>query len=512
MRSLAPELQLEIIGELDECDIAQLEQVCKDLYDLIEGNPDAWKGCLRRKCEHEGMIWSSFSNLSTAAGFKAACTGPKRFKRKCDQDQINPVKVTTPFSTVNADVPGNASGNERAASDEPNPWTDLRDIYLVPGGRFLITIEGSWMKVWDLILRGEDGSPTLLRRHSLAFKKYLRLICVEVVNTSTLHLLLCEDFPDTSAGWNMAQNRSRSVLEVFEFKFSVSVEEAFLVRKLAELGVRHNGWYSPLVTQLRGLVALKTDRDTLVWDYNQGGYYVWRALDEDGGICTTSRILILEGYVIYLDYQWGFHGARILDHTFHPLGNAREIDILTQHGIENRAHSLSIRYARVPKSLTKWHVTQYANDQDTIVYEQQEEELVFNTTFFHRFSFQIDSDNPQESEFIPEGRYSYKPSVKYAAPHPFNRFPSGQETAGVVWFAWDDGMTISVHPSLTERCPSPEKTITRARLLPKRRMTDTAHRIAVSPVSGKIAILWRRTTCPEIEIEDTFLEILDIFP
>ncbi|KAF5340047.1 hypothetical protein D9611_012392 [Ephemerocybe angulata] len=511
MRSLAPELQLEIIGELDECGIAQLEQVCKDLYDLIEGNPDAWKGCLQRKCKHEGMIWSSFSNLSTAAEFKAACTGPKLFKRKCDQDQINPVKLTTPFSTANADVPGSASGNERTASDEPNAWADLRDIYLVPGGRFLITIEGSWMKLWDLMPRTEEESLVLLRRQPLAFKKYLRLISVEVADTSTLHLLLCEDFPNTSSAWNTAQNRSRSVLEVFEIKFSVS-EESFSIRKLAELGVWHNGTYPPLFTQLRGLVALQTDRDTLVWDYTQGGYYVWRALDEDEAIYTTSRILILEGYVIYLDYQWGFRGAKILDHTFHPLGNAREIDISTQQGIPNSAFSLSIRYTRVPKSLTKWHVTHYADGNDAIIYEQQDEERIFNTTFFHRFSFQIDSENPQESEFVPEGRYSYKPSVKYAAPHPFNRFPSGQETAGVVWFAWDDGMTISVHPLLTEECPSPEKTITRARLLPKRRMTDTAHRIVVSPVSGKIAILWKRTTDPEIELEETFLEILDVIP
>jgi hypothetical protein len=42
---------------------------------------------------------------------------------------------------------------------------NVRDIYLVPGGRFLGTIETSFLAIWDLRSVKDDSRPKLLIRH-----------------------------------------------------------------------------------------------------------------------------------------------------------------------------------------------------------------------------------------------------------------------------------------------------------------------------------------------------------
>jgi hypothetical protein len=100
------------------------------------------------------LFWPSYKNLSTAAELKHACTGMVRFLKQMNH-------ASAPGATL---LPRTTS--PVFPRDVMSPHR-MCDVYLMPGGRFLLTFEFAWMFVWDLQSVGDGKTPPLMLRHPI---------------------------------------------------------------------------------------------------------------------------------------------------------------------------------------------------------------------------------------------------------------------------------------------------------------------------------------------------------
>jgi hypothetical protein len=151
MEGLPPEIQLLIIERLGALDIFHLQQVCivfpashrhllkysqtcKSFYKLIQAfDRVIWRKCLQLQCSQNGLFWPSYRKHATSHEFKDACTANFRFRNASRRWEGRSA------STI-------PSALKKLLFDQ----VPLEEIYLVPGGRFLIILHKFFIQVWSL--------------------------------------------------------------------------------------------------------------------------------------------------------------------------------------------------------------------------------------------------------------------------------------------------------------------------------------------------------------------------
>lgn len=110
---------------------------------------------------------------------KAACTGAVPFLRTLDRASGTEGGLYS--KTIKLKFPPNLLSP-----------ADVRDIYLIPGGRFVATFEGSWMAVWDMHLFKGSTVPSdalVVRHHSKDEIGWV--VAVNVRNSMKVRFLIC---------------------------------------------------------------------------------------------------------------------------------------------------------------------------------------------------------------------------------------------------------------------------------------------------------------------------------
>jgi hypothetical protein len=131
----------------------------------------------------------SFSNLQQAAELKEACVFGHRLYKSYERAKTS--EIEGPSTTRR----GLSCSTLPLSLHTPLDYAELElnYIYVIPGGRYLVTCHGeAWLCVWDLApvkdARGRDSEPTLLLRHSVHGFEYVEL--VEVSDWSSITFVL----------------------------------------------------------------------------------------------------------------------------------------------------------------------------------------------------------------------------------------------------------------------------------------------------------------------------------
>jgi hypothetical protein len=164
MRKIPVELQLAVMEHLDTLDIIHLELVrgfhnglvlmfswhllivmktCRDFHDLIaKSGKSVWKHCLRRHCCQNNLFWPPLNQLKLGAELKEACTRGYRlykgYERAARADPHPTGDISCKVTKLSFQL------EPKAAVEDLGP----HDIYLIPGGRLLVTFHGQkWICV-----------------------------------------------------------------------------------------------------------------------------------------------------------------------------------------------------------------------------------------------------------------------------------------------------------------------------------------------------------------------------
>ena len=117
-------------------------------------NRSMWKNSLRRVCvENTIFLPSDILNNMPLMELEHAATGPSRF--------ISHVRNPLPGGKINAYSKHHLSTSLRVP-DNPhnNDDEEISHIYLIPGGRFLISHHVSQLCMWDIGTPGTNWGPT----------------------------------------------------------------------------------------------------------------------------------------------------------------------------------------------------------------------------------------------------------------------------------------------------------------------------------------------------------------
>ncbi|KAF9045527.1 hypothetical protein BJ165DRAFT_1477975 [Panaeolus papilionaceus] len=149
LTKLPDDILFLICAELPALDIMTLRQTCKALHE-VTSRRFVWIKAINQMCERDNAYRPSFAtNGLELPQLQAIATAPERWSRliesyndaedlQPEQSILKPVRVRNFSAAITADTEG--------------MWPTR--IFLVPGGRFLLTMTGLTLAVWDL----EDSS------------------------------------------------------------------------------------------------------------------------------------------------------------------------------------------------------------------------------------------------------------------------------------------------------------------------------------------------------------------
>lgn len=138
-------------------------KTCRDFRDLIKSSEvSVWWHCLRQRCIQDNLFWPSFNKLKLAAELKEACTTGYRLYKGYER-----AVAAYPTSTEGSDPHISCKITPLSLQFPHSEEGRISDVYLVPGGRFLVTFQAQkWLCIWDLApedgLRGTASEPILV--------------------------------------------------------------------------------------------------------------------------------------------------------------------------------------------------------------------------------------------------------------------------------------------------------------------------------------------------------------
>ncbi|RXW13896.1 hypothetical protein EST38_g11961 [Candolleomyces aberdarensis] len=373
---------LSIIEHFNVRDIYHLQQTCKRLYLLIEEEAKSvWTRCLQRQCAMHRLFWPSYKNLSTAMELKNACTGMVRFLREMDHASA-PGTTLLPRTTSLKFPPGVMSPRR------------MCDIYLMPGGRFLLTFEFSWIFVWDLQSVGDGKSPPLLLRHPIG-DEIDWVSTLKVISSTKVRLLMrikvVSGSNVTSPIENLKPGEDLRSWKVFELTYNDN--DAFSIETVGRLAVicPEDLPGDPCAILDSNRVLLHVHESTLVWDFRNKRISAW-TLEELPPVCD---LFPNQGHVFYITAE-GVHGAK--PPPFQPLQDGQVLSIPLQESTtatfcasHEQVHSVSILHGVVWGNL--WGTGLEA--AQSLTYEVKEE--ANDTIKFYRYKFQFNHADPFKS-------------------------------------------------------------------------------------------------------------------
>ncbi|KAF6758023.1 hypothetical protein DFP72DRAFT_845478 [Ephemerocybe angulata] len=309
--TLPLELHLTITQELDDLDIYHLAQSCKSMFNLIEGIPDVWKSRLKRMCKLEKLIWASYDGLSTALDFKNACIRPVTFiKRRTLLETVFLISTdpTTCLEEEREEEEGSSRSQSYRSSVNSAEYATA-GVYLIPGGRFLVTLNSTCLFLWDLGPPNATALPTIILRHALGPPKGANthrycIVYSEVINDFTVQILLGPrrdlDYPEDNA----------SMFKIIELKWFNAATPS--IRELGRLQVvpdpRDGRRFIPeegvAIHHELQTIFIRSGRITIAWNYSQKSYFSWVCDPGSGCILYIDHAGV---HAIPLPYEGAYH-------------------------------------------------------------------------------------------------------------------------------------------------------------------------------------------------------------
>ncbi|KAF5342470.1 hypothetical protein D9611_001084 [Ephemerocybe angulata] len=185
---LPSDVWLEILSLLHYREFFSINRVCKVLHDLIDQR-DIWVHALRGMCQQHAVFLPSYPiEDMDVRELQRAVTGPARFTaltRNHKSTTLDEETPTLPFSSIFS-----------LSLDTRSIWTDIgsEGMFLVPGGRFLITANDECLVLSDLGAAGRQpfAQPLILAEQSYRTPDVL-VGSIEEADIHFLHLGVVSD-------------------------------------------------------------------------------------------------------------------------------------------------------------------------------------------------------------------------------------------------------------------------------------------------------------------------------
>ncbi|KAF5341825.1 hypothetical protein D9611_001171 [Ephemerocybe angulata] len=526
METLPAELRVLIAKELPTRDICRLQQTCKAFYDLIEDNSELWREHLRRQCGTD-VLWSSFSGF-TASELRRACTGILRFKHRYRRGghPKPPTPRLLPYNSEHDDL----QHQQRQESD--NPYPDISATFLVPGGRFLITVDKKWLRVWDLGPPGSLSEPCEVVRYELNCADTTPEIAdVIVADKDTVHLLIQEYYPQPTlpqsfgidrSEYNFGHGSTFTLLHRLEIRLPGKGPHS--VRELGRLCVLHSRGSEICATQDGPIVAFGVGERVLIWGASDSLGTSWVASATRTSQSTAGQdVFCHQGYAFVVDSH-GLQGFELAGITHRPVGNGL-VDL--QYGgpdIGNIPPPLQWTHQQTFEDTFRPWASAFmlhkpVADEGPLSYDIRHPRLEIDATqrdfvsyAYVRFCFCFRPDSPSASSLLPTKRYR---TATQPCDTPHLHFALDEGVGGYIWYYCtprpaEHGSTIYV--SILEDdpdFPEPAGSVVEglgdfSEMFPH--STQVVLNISVCPLSGRVAVLWAR----EYE-QDRVVEIFELY-
>ena len=173
---------------------------------FVESNGlQVWRSCLDKQCEDYGLFRPTYRHLKTASDFKKACTGAGRLRKGFDYAVANrcPLIAAPGCTKISISLPVQSVPEDEESEAQHDPWDTF---YLVPGGRYLITMDDEWVCMWDLEDAAEMHLPPVIympertaHRPKLVVKhtsnaSIVSILDIRVASNDEIHLLVREAY------------------------------------------------------------------------------------------------------------------------------------------------------------------------------------------------------------------------------------------------------------------------------------------------------------------------------
>ncbi|KAJ2934079.1 hypothetical protein H1R20_g2983, partial [Candolleomyces eurysporus] len=411
MQKLPSEIQLLIIDYLGALDILHLQLTCKYYHRVIEKSArNIWRNCLRQQCIENELFWPSFKDLSLASEFKDACTTSSRVVKFYETALERRDAVLRRTQITQLDF---------SEGLEDDDIQDIQEIFLVPGGRFLLTLQQfKWLCVWDLTLTRDDSQTYNLRLQPLlrhGIDAYENLVFIDAVIDSTKIRLLVKirsGIPqEVASSINLGESSDQDVLGYQYLQLSMS-GDTWSVQQLSHLTVIYPNGVSSLVkynTLGDDKVIFHANSVTFVWDFVQNHVSMW-CLE---GVPQVYDVFSFGTHMFYL----GLEGIFGLERppfepiecnciivppasTSNTLTISPAFSILHQRRHENvdrvsgpdSCNSRILNYAPIIYEITE---TEQQNDDNSTIDVDIPQPRV---TTIHRYRFRFNPTRPTESK------------------------------------------------------------------------------------------------------------------
>ncbi|KAF6756871.1 hypothetical protein DFP72DRAFT_1168627 [Ephemerocybe angulata] len=560
MEKLPIELGILIAKELPTRDICRLQQTCKAFYDLLEGDSELWRERLRCQCGTD-ILWSGFGGF-TAPELRRACTGTLRFKHRYRQGghPTPPISRLLPHKNEDDQLQNRRFQDGRYAYLE-----ESSNFNLIPGGRFLITVDKRWLRVWDLGPPGSLNEPCEVVLHEInCVDTQPKIVDVAVADTDKVHLLIREDhivreiyiswgdrdierMLPQSFGFDVSQYNlnGRSRAGIFRrFQICLPDKGQRSVEGLGRLCVLHSHRrrLDRCAAQHGPMVALGFGKKFLLWDTSDSPDKNW--------VASTTRterfvgtygqdVFFHQGYVFAVDAD-DLRGFNLTGITYCSVGKG-VVDI--QDGTPDLGYiptpQMWTHQQLLPGTFKAWAsdfmLHKPVADEGPLFYDiitrQPDANWLDSLPSYVRLCFCFRPDNPPAGSLLRTKRYRTA-NQPYAIPQ--LRFSLDDGVAGYIWYDSLDhpdrerqlqrgGIFVSIldHPDSPEPSileadpdfPEPAGSVVEglgdfSEMIARPNNETGVLHVSMCPLSGRVVVFWNRESK---ELDDRVLEIFDLY-
>ncbi|EFI28049.1 hypothetical protein CC1G_14075 [Coprinopsis cinerea okayama7 len=305
---LPSELQVKILSSLDPEGIVSVRQTCKHLRDVEKTFHDAiWKGCLTQMTLKHPLFPPTFQTPISS---------------KCLESIARRVSCLEPTFLQYRNGHQSRSELQPVPSFQWDIWHDhlvdveIDEVYLLPGGRFLLIVTELWLQVWDLapFLESHEA-PAFIKRFPVPLSPTSTVMATSDGDAATVQILLAfEDFELEDDDGYPTNAPTVELRRRFQCHLEDSDEEWWSVFVMYEL--RFSG-KEPQLTKL-GDIGLIRDLDS-------------QAELDDLNILTDNRaLLFVDGSMVVWDFKnHSYHAWRVTEREYDP----QDITVFTSQGI-----------------------------------------------------------------------------------------------------------------------------------------------------------------------------------
>lgn len=374
-----------------------------------------------------------------------------------------------------------------------NPHPGIECTYLVPGGRFLVTVDETWLLVWDLGPPGKKDEPAVWMQHRLDCTGSIKFLDVHIVENTALRIVLQEKFYNEVPSYidpSQLPDDPKTRLTAFH-RFEICLPENgdYAIKMQGRLCVARTDNDDIKAAQCGHTVALGVSSDVvLLWDTRGWTFSLWK-LPED------STFYMQQGYLFAITGK----GVQVIDFKTHSPR-----DLVTNQPVDLRSLS--------PATAPVYHSYEWPIEMGTIsrvvlpksipASGRVEYELRVNvkncTHKMHRFSHDFKPESPSSS--IPR----LLDSSADLSELPWVRFECGNGDWGCIWEDDPDVSNITMTLQGKSGLLAHSEYSDPVSIMTPENQSTIIQEVNVCPFSGRVVFLWDRRI-----LEDAMLEIVD---